>query len=39
MSESQIADVLGCAIGAVKSNASRAMAKLRAALTVEETLR
>jgi RNA polymerase sigma-70 factor (sigma-E family) len=33
LSESQIADVLECSIGTVKSNGSRAMAKLRAALS------
>jgi RNA polymerase sigma-70 factor (sigma-E family) len=32
LSEAQIADILGCAIGTVKSNSSRAMAKLRTAL-------
>jgi RNA polymerase sigma-70 factor (sigma-E family) len=33
LSEAQIADVLGCAVGTVKSNASRAMTKLRAAIS------
>jgi RNA polymerase sigma-70 factor (sigma-E family) len=32
LSEAQIAEVLGCSVGTVKSNASRAMAKLRTAL-------
>ncbi|HEX6498004.1 MAG TPA: SigE family RNA polymerase sigma factor [Micromonosporaceae bacterium] len=32
LSEAQIADLLGCSVGTVKSNGSRAMAKLRAAL-------
>ncbi|HLL64529.1 MAG TPA: SigE family RNA polymerase sigma factor [Micromonosporaceae bacterium] len=32
LSESQVADLLGCSIGTVKSNGSRAMAKLRAAM-------
>jgi len=32
LSDAQIADTLGCSVGTVKSNASRAMAKLRAAL-------
>ncbi|MER7280613.1 SigE family RNA polymerase sigma factor [Dactylosporangium sp. NPDC000244] len=32
LSESQIAATLGCSVGTVKSNASRALAKLRAAL-------
>ena len=31
-SEAQIADTLGCSVGTVKSNASRGVAKLRAAL-------
>ena len=35
MSESQVADVLGCSLGTVKSNGSRAMAKLRAALAAD----
>ena len=34
-SEQQIADTLGCSTGTVKSNASRAMAKLREALIPE----
>lgn len=34
LSEAQIAEVLGCSTGTVKSNASRAMAKLRAGLGV-----
>ena len=34
-SEQQIADTLGCSTGTVKSNASRAMAKLREALVPE----
>ncbi|MER7001460.1 SigE family RNA polymerase sigma factor [Dactylosporangium sp. NPDC000555] len=33
MSEAEIADTLGCAVGTVKSNAARALAKLRGALT------
>ena len=32
MSEAETADVLGCAVGTVKSNAARALAKLRGAL-------
>jgi RNA polymerase sigma-70 factor (sigma-E family) len=32
LSEAQIAEVFGCSVGTVKSNASRAMAKLRTAL-------
>jgi DNA-directed RNA polymerase specialized sigma24 family protein len=39
MSEAQIADVLGIAPGTVKSQASRAMAKLRALLEAEEVSR
>ena len=37
MSEAQIAAALGCSIGTVKSNSSRALAKLRAALAVPAT--
>jgi RNA polymerase sigma factor (sigma-70 family) len=33
MSEAQIAATLGCSVGTVKSNSSRAIAKLRAALS------
>ncbi|GAA2357802.1 SigE family RNA polymerase sigma factor [Dactylosporangium salmoneum] len=33
MSEAETADVLGCAVGTVKSNAARALAKLRAAMS------
>ncbi|GIE98819.1 SigE family RNA polymerase sigma factor [Paractinoplanes rishiriensis] len=36
LSEAQIADALGCSVGAVKSNASRGMAKLRAAIAVPD---
>lgn len=32
LSEAQIAEILDCSVGTVKSNSSRAMAKLRAAL-------
>jgi RNA polymerase sigma-70 factor (sigma-E family) len=39
MSEAQIADALGIAPGTVKSQASRAMAKLRALLEAEEVSR
>ena len=34
--ESAIAEVLGCSVGTVKSNASRGRAALRAVLTIEE---
>jgi RNA polymerase sigma-70 factor (sigma-E family) len=37
MSEDQIAATLGCAPGTVKSQASKALAKLRAAMPAEET--
>ena len=37
MSEEQIAATLGCARGTVKSQASKALAKLRAALPAEES--
>jgi RNA polymerase sigma-70 factor (sigma-E family) len=33
LTEAAIADVLGCSVGTVKSNSSRALAKLRVALT------
>lgn len=42
LSETQTAEVLGCAVGTVKSQASKAMAKLRSALgeeTVEGVIR
>jgi RNA polymerase sigma-70 factor (sigma-E family) len=35
LSEAQIADVLECSVGTVKSNGSRAMAKLRSALATD----
>ena len=35
LSEREMADVLGCPAGTVKSRRSRAMARLRAALSVE----
>src|SRR4051812_39380927 len=37
MSEEQIAETLGCAPGTVKSQASKALAKLRAAMPAEES--
>ena len=36
MSESEVAEVIGCSLGTVKSNASRGRAALRAVLTIEE---
>jgi len=39
MSEDQIAATLGCAPGTVKSQASKALAKLRAALDADQDLR
>ncbi|WP_433086433.1 SigE family RNA polymerase sigma factor [Dactylosporangium sp. CA-052675] len=36
LSERQIAAVLGCSVGTVKSNASRALAKLRTALAARD---
>jgi len=39
MSEDQIAQTLGCAPGTVKSQASKALAKLRAALEADQELK
>lgn len=36
LSEADVAAVIGCSVGTVKSNASRARAALRAVLTIEE---
>jgi RNA polymerase sigma factor (sigma-70 family) len=38
LTEAEIARVLGCAVGTVKSNGARALAKLRAALPVPAAL-
>src|SRR5262245_34711256 len=37
LSEAQIAEVLGCSVGTVKSNGFRALAKLRTALALTES--
>jgi RNA polymerase sigma factor (sigma-70 family) len=38
LSEAQVADLLGCSLGTVKSTASRGLTRLQAALTVEFSL-